>query len=117
MVKAMPSGDIAVKVRAKPTKVALKSASKAKTIVAKNLRLTEPWFCDIQGIRVCRYGLQRLSHVAPEVLEHLSIETWVKVQNAAADKFAAIVSAIGENKLNPISKQNVVTVLTSEASF
>ena len=38
--------------------------------------------------------------------EHLSIETWVKVQNAAADKFAAIVSAIGENKLNPISKQN-----------
>merc|ERR1712072_1637793 len=38
--------------------------------------------------------------------EQISIEAWVKVHNAAADKFAAVVSAVGENKFNPVNKKN-----------
>ena len=107
MVKAMPSGDIAVKVRAKPTKVALKSASKAKTIVAKKSSpYKNPGFATFKGSEYVDMGFKGFHTLHLKSSEHLSIETWVKVQNAAADKFAAIVSAIGENKLNPISKQN-----------
>merc|ERR1711871_1296321 len=38
--------------------------------------------------------------------EKISIEAWVKVHNAAGDKFAAIISAVGENKFNPVNKAN-----------
>ena len=84
MVKAMPSGDIAVKVRAKPTKVALKSASKAKTIVAKKSSpYKNPGFATFKGSEYVDMGFKGFHTLHLKSSEHLSIETWVKVQNAA----------------------------------
>ena len=105
MVKAMPSGDIAVKVPAKSAKLATKSAGKITVVAKKSSPYKNPGFATFKGSEYVDMGFKGFTlHLKSS--EHLSIETWVKVQNAAADKFAAMVSAIGENKLNPISKQN-----------
>merc|ERR1712072_736342 len=65
-----------------------------------------PGFASFKGTEYVDLGFKGFQAMHLKSSEQISIEAWVKVHNAAADKFAAVVSAVGENKFNPVNKKN-----------
>jgi hypothetical protein len=107
MVASMPSSSIEIK----KTKVEIK---KAKVQPPKIAPLTpspvpkykNPGFAAFKGTEYVDMGFKGFQAVHLKASEQISVEVWVKVHNAAADKFAAVISAVGENKFNPVNKKN-----------
>jgi hypothetical protein len=108
MVASMPSGMIEAK---KPKVVTTPKAAPAVAapIVApapKPSLYKNPGFASFKGTEYVDLGFKGFQAMHLKSSEQISIEAWVKVHNAAADKFAAVVSAVGENKFNPVNKKN-----------
>eukprot|EP00505_MAST-04D_sp_SCG-Rhode-Island_P002405 Stramenopile-MAST_4_protein_2405 len=99
--KALNEAKAAVK-EAKNKEIEEKAAAKFKTSRAE----VTPGFAHFEGQQYIDAGFKGFNALRVKTSSGFTIESWVRVNDVMGDKFSAILSAVGENKFNTVSKKS-----------